>query len=202
MWRSRAARRKGGRRCRHLASRAGPPHLAGMSDRTPAADAASKRLSPWLAGLMALVPVVVVSLLGNAATMPQIPTWYPTLVKPPFNPPNWVFGPVWTTLFLLMAIGAYRILRLPAATQGRFQALSVYHLQLALNLAWSCVFFGLQSPLGGLLVIVPFLATILLTIALFAPLDRLAAHLQWPYVAWVSFATVLNASIWWLNRGA
>lgn len=162
--------------------------------------AASPRLSPWLAAAMAIVPVVIVSLLGNAATMPQIPTWYPTLAKPPFNPPNWVFGPVWTLLFLLMAVGVYRILRLPAGTPDRMRALVVYHLQLALNLAWSCVFFGLQSPLGGLFVIVPFLVTILLTIAAFVRLDRLAAHLQWPYVAWVSFATLLNASIWWLNR--
>lgn len=154
----------------------------------------------WIDALIAIVPVVAVSVLGNAVTIPQIATWYATLVKPPFNPPNWVFGPVWTTLFALMAYGVYRILRLQSGTPGRSGALIAYHVQLALNLAWSCMFFGLNSPLGGIAVIVPFLAMILVTIALFRPLDRLAADLQWPYVAWVSFATVLNVSIWWLNR--
>jgi translocator protein len=154
----------------------------------------------WIDALIAILPVVAVSLLGNAVTIPQVLTWYPTIAKPPFNPPNWVFGPVWTTLFVLMAYGVYRILRKPAGTLGKPQALIAYHVQLALNLAWSCVFFGLNSPLGGLLVILPFLAMILVTIALFGRLDRLAANLQWPYVAWVSFATLLNVSIWWLNR--
>lgn len=150
--------------------------------------------------LIAVVPVVAVSFLGNAVTLPQIPTWYATLAKPPFNPPNWLFGPVWTMLFALMAYGVFRILRLPTDAPGRARALAAYHLQLSLNLLWSCVFFGLNSPLGGLFVILPFLATILATIATFRPLDRLAADLQWPYVAWVSFATVLNGAIWWLNR--
>lgn len=154
----------------------------------------------WIDALIAIVPVVAVSVLGNAVTIPQVLTWYPTIAKPPFNPPNWVFGPVWTTLFLLMAYGVYRILRKPAGTPGKTPALIAYHGQLAFNLAWSCVFFGLNSPLGGLLVIAPFLAMILVTIALFARIDRLAANLQWPYVAWVSFATLLNVSIWWLNR--
>ncbi len=152
--------------------------------------------------MIAIVPVVAVSFLGNAVTMPQIATWYPTLVKPPFNPPNWLFGPVWTLLFALMAVSVYRILRLPAGTPGKAGALTAYHVQLGLNLLWSCVFFGLNSPLGGIFVIVPFLAMILVTIALFRPLDRPAANLQLPYVAWVSFATLLNVSIWWLNRAA
>lgn len=154
----------------------------------------------WVDALIAIVPVIAVSLLGNAVTLPQVASWYPTIAKPPFNPPNWVFGPVWTTLFALMAYSLYRILRLPAGMPGKAKALLAYHAQLALNLAWSCVFFGLNSPLGGIFVIVPFLAAILATVALFRPLDRLAANLQWPYVGWVSFATVLNVSIWWLNR--
>lgn len=198
MWRSRAPAGK----WRALASRAGLFHLPGMDSSSTAGGRkpATRQRPLWMDGLIALAPVVIVSLLGNAVTMPQIPGWYATLAKPSFNPPNWLFGPVWTTLFLLMAYGVFRILRLPADTPGRGRALLAYHVQLALNLAWSCVFFGLQSPLGGLFVIVPFLAAILLTIALFAPLDRLAANLQWPYVAWVSFATVLNVSLWWLNR--
>lgn len=154
----------------------------------------------WLDLLIAVAPVVAASLIGNAVTTPQIPTWYPTLVKPPFNPPNWLFAPAWTLLFSLMAISVFRILRLPAATPGKARALGVYHGQLALNVLWSCVFFGLHSPLGGVAVILPFLAAILWTITVFRPLDRLAATLLWPYVGWVSFATLLNISIWWLNR--
>ncbi|AMJ61844.1 TspO/MBR family protein [Bosea sp. PAMC 26642] len=154
----------------------------------------------WVDALIAVVPVVAASLIGSAVTVPQIPTWYPTLVKPFFNPPNWLFAPVWTTLFALMVYGAFRILRLPAATPGKGRALVIYHAQLVLNVAWSCVFFGLNSPLGGVAVIVPLLAMILLMIVVFRPLDRLAGDLQWPYVAWVSFATLLNISIWWLNR--
>jgi tryptophan-rich sensory protein len=154
----------------------------------------------WVDALIAVVPVVVVSLIGNAVTIPQVASWYPTLVKPPFNPPNWLFGPVWTALFAMMAYSVFRILRLPAATPGKSPALGIYHAQLVLNVLWSVAFFGLNSPLGGIAVIVPFLALILLTIALFRPLDRMAGNLLWPYAAWVSFATVLNVSIWWLNR--
>jgi tryptophan-rich sensory protein len=174
------------------------PHFAGMSASQSHAGVAPRPF--WVYALLAVVPVVAASVIGNAVTLPQIPTWYPTLVKPPFNPPNWLFGPAWTLLFTLMAVGVYRILRLPAGTPGRARALVTYHVQLGLNVLWSCVFFGLQSPLGGVFVIIPFLAMILVTIATFRPLDRVAANLQWPYVAWVSFATLLNVSIWWLNR--
>nr|WP_103720942.1 TspO/MBR family protein [Bosea psychrotolerans] len=154
----------------------------------------------WRNALIAIVPVVVASIVGSAVTVPQIPGWYAGLAKPVFNPPNGVFGPVWTLLFAMMAYAAYRILRLPVVTPGRARALCVYHVQLALNLLWSCVFFGLNSPVGGILVILPLLALILTTIVQFRPLDRLSAGLLWPYAAWVSFATLLNVSIWWLNR--
>lgn len=169
-----------------------------MSTATDPARSAPRPI--WIDILIAIAPVVAASLIGNAVTLPQIPTWYPTLVKPPFNPPNWLFGPVWTILFALMAYSVFRILRLPAGAPGKAWALSAYHIQLALNVLWSCVFFGLNSPLGGIFVILPFLAMILAMIAAFRPLDALAANLQWPYVAWVSFATLLNISIWWLNR--
>jgi tryptophan-rich sensory protein len=189
---------RAGAQALRLADSALVPHFRCMSQMSQKAGTAPRPV--WVDALIAIVPVVAVSLLGNAVTMPQIPSWYPTLVKPPFNPPNWIFGPVWTTLFALMAFGVWRILRLPAGTPGKGGALVAYHVQLALNLAWSCVFFGLHSLIGGIVVIVPFLAMILVTIASFRPLDRLAANLQWPYVAWVSFATLLNVSIWWLNR--
>ncbi|WP_420100537.1 TspO/MBR family protein [Bosea sp. (in: a-proteobacteria)] len=154
----------------------------------------------WAAVAIAILPVVAVSIAGSAATVPQIPSWYAGLVKPPFNPPNWIFGPVWTALYALMAFAVFRILRVPVGTPGRRRALVLYHLQLLLNFGWSFAFFGANSPVGGLLVIVPLLIAIVATITAFRPLDRLASGLLWPYLAWVGFATLLNGSIWWLNR--
>lgn len=161
----------------------------------------SERRSPlWAALIIAILPVVAASVLGGAVTVPQIAGWYAGLAKPAFNPPNWIFAPVWTALYALMALAAFRILRIPVGVPGRRRALLVYHLQLLLNIGWSFAFFGANSPLAGLIVILPLLVLILATIAAFRLLDRLAANLLWPYLAWVSFATLLNASIWWLNR--
>ena len=166
-----------------------------MNSAVPALPSARRPL--WLDILIAVVPVVLASVIGSAATVPQIPGWYAGLVKPPFNPPNSIFAPVWTTLFAMMAYAVFRILRQPR--QARW-ALIAYHVQLALNLLWSCVFFGLNSPLGGMAVLLPLLAMIFATIAAFARIDRLSSLLLWPYAAWVSFAALLNLSIWWLNR--
>jgi tryptophan-rich sensory protein len=164
-------------------------------------DSADRQPATWLALLIAILPVVAASLIGSAATVPQILGWYAGLAKPPFNPPNWLFAPVWTVLFALMGLAAFRVLRRSSGTIGRGRALLAYHVQLALNLAWSCVFFGLNSPAGGLVVIVLLIAAIIWTIRRFAALpDRFAAWLLAPYLAWVSFAAVLNLSIWWLNR--
>ncbi|WP_332691340.1 TspO/MBR family protein [Bosea sp. (in: a-proteobacteria)] len=169
-----------------------------MSTQT---DSTDRQPAVWLALLVAILPVVATSLIGSAATVPQIPGWYAGLAKPPFNPPNWLFAPVWTTLFALMGLAVFRVLRRPSGTISRSRALLAYHVQLALNLVWSCVFFGLNSPAGGLVVIALLIAAILWTIRCFAALpDRFAAWLLAPYLAWVSFAAVLNLSIWWLNR--
>jgi translocator protein len=154
----------------------------------------------YLYAAFSVVSVVLTSLAGNAFTMPKINGWYATLVKPSFNPPNWLFGPAWTLLFALMAFAVYRIWRLEPDTPGRTAALVVFHLQLIVNISWSAAFFGMQNPLLGLFVIAVFLALILVTIALFYPLDQTAGLLLLPYPAWVSFATVLNIAIWWLNR--
>lgn len=181
-----------------LASHTAPPHHRLMT--TPADIRSDRRPPLWAALAIAILPVVAASIAGSAVTVPQIPTWYAGLVKPPFNPPNWIFAPVWTALFALMALGAFRILRLPVGTPGRRRALLVYHLQLLLNIGWSFAFFGTNSPLAGLAVIMPLLVLIVAAIAAFRPLDRLASNLLWPYLAWVAFATLLNASIWWLNR--
>lgn len=169
-----------------------------MSTQT---DRADRQLPGWLAIILAIVPVAAASLIGSAATVPQIPGWYAGLAKPPFNPPNWLFAPVWTVLFALMGLAAFRVLRRPSGTLGRGRALLAYHVQLALNLAWSCIFFGLNSPAGGLVVIALLIAAIIWTIRRFAALpDRFAAWLLAPYLAWVAFAAVLNLAIWWLNR--
>lgn len=164
-------------------------------------DSADRQPNVWLAAALAILPVVAASLIGSAVTVPQIPGWYAGLTKPPFNPPNWLFAPVWTTLFALMALAAFRIWRLPTGTAGRAQTLLAYHVQLALNMLWSCVFFGLNSPAGGLAVIALLLAAMIWTMRRFARLDdRVSVALFVPYLAWVSFASLLNASIWWLNR--
>lgn len=155
---------------------------------------------PLIDALIAAAPVFLAGGLGNLATIPNIPTWYASLIRPPLTPPNWVFGPVWTLLYLLMAVAFYRVLRLGPATPGRNRAIGVFLLQLTLNAAWSFAFFGANSPALGLLTILPLLTLVVLTIVLFRPLDRIAANCLMPYAVWVSFATYLNAGFWWFNR--
>ncbi len=150
--------------------------------------------------LIAVLPVVACSYIGNKVTQPSIPGWYASLIKPAFNPPNWAFPVAWTILFALMAYAVFRVLKWPAETPGRTPALIAFFTQLALNSAWSIAFFGAQSPLLGLAVIVPFLAMIIVTIRLFNKVDPFASWLLWPYAAWVSYATLLNVSIYALNR--
>ena len=150
--------------------------------------------------LIAAAPVALAGVLGNIATIPNIPIWYASLIRPPLAPPNWLFGPVWTLLYLLMAFAFYRVLRLDPETPGRARAIGVFLLQLTLNAAWSFAFFAAHSPALGLLTILPMLALIVATIFLFRPLDSVAAGCLAPYVVWVSFATYLNAGFWWFNR--
>ena len=156
-------------------------------------------LAPLLRLLAAVLPVVAAGFLANLVTIPNIPTWYAGLVKPSFTPPNWVFGPAWALLYTLMAIAVWRILSMPAGTPGRGRALLAFYGQLALNALWSVAFFGMRSPSAGLVVILALLAGIVLTILAFRPLDRLAAWLLAPYLAWVAYATALNAAVWRLN---
>lgn len=166
----------------------------------PANDLLDRRPPLWAALALAIIPVIATSVAGGAVTVPQIGGWYAGLIKPSFNPPNWIFGPMWTALYALMAFAVFRILRLPIGTPGRRRALVVYHVQLLLNFTWSFAFFGANSPVAGLVVIISLLIAIVATIAAFRPLDRIASLVLWPYLAWVGFATLLNASIWWLNQ--
>lgn len=142
---------------------------------------------------------LVVGAIGGIATSSSVGSWYATLNKPAFNPPGAVFGPVWTALYILMALAAWRVWRAPAGDAPRRRALVLYGVQLALNLAWSLIFFGLRRPDLALLEIVVLLIAIIATTAAFARVDRPAAWMMAPYIAWVSFATLLTFSIWRLN---
>jgi len=143
-----------------------------------------------------VVICAALSAIGGAVTATSVGGWYQTLAKPAFNPPDWVFPPVWTTLFVCIAVAGWRAWRRPGP---RFPALAVYGLQLGLNLGWSILFFGLQSPGLALAEIVPLLATIAANMVLFWRIDRLAGLLLAPYLLWVAYATALNAAIWLLN---
>ena len=145
-----------------------------------------------------LVLSLLVSSLGGLLTAGSIADWYPTLIKPSFNPPDWVFAPVWSTLFLLMAIAAWRVWRRAGWAAGR-ASLTLYFVQLAGNLAWSALFFGLQRPGLALVDCVLLLILIIATTFQFRRHDGLAALLMLPYIAWVAFACVLNGAIVTLN---
>jgi tryptophan-rich sensory protein len=132
-------------------------------------------------------------------TTPAITTWYATLVKPNFVPPNWVFGAVWTLLYLLMGIALYLVWEKGFEKKEVREAIAVFGIQLFLNLLWSVLFFGLQSPLYGLIEIVILWVVILANIILFYRISRPAGLLLVPYLFWTSFAAVLNYSIWILN---
>lgn len=136
---------------------------------------------------------------GAVFTASAVGSWYTTLVRPEFAPPNWVFGPVWTTLYALMGIAAYLVWRHGWNRKNVRRALGVFAVQLALNAAWSPLFFGLHNPGAALIDIVLLWCAILATIVVFARISRTAACLLVPYLAWVTFATYLNYAIWTLN---
>jgi len=150
-------------------------------------------------GALAVIAVSAASFVGQLATYPNLAPWYAGLAKPLFNPPNWVFAPLWTRLYVLMAFAVWRILRLPQVSAAGRLALSLFFIQLALNAAWSWMFFGANNPLLGLINIVPQFLAILATVDAFHRLDRMAAWCLVPLVASVAFAGVLNVGIWRLN---
>lgn len=137
--------------------------------------------------------------IGGLATAPAIPGWYAALNKPAFSPPNWVFGPVWTALYAMMGIAACLVYEKGAGNKNVRMALAVFGAQLALNVLWSLIFFGLRSPLYGLACIAVLWLAIAATIVKFYPLSRPAGLLLVPYLLWVSFASILNFYIWVLN---
>lgn len=145
------------------------------------------------------VPLAVGGLSGFA-TAAGVSTWYPTLVKPFFNPPAWIFAPVWTVLYVMMGVAAFLVWRRGLGGKGVKVALAFFLVQLGLNGLWSILFFGMRAPGLALVEIVLLWLAIGATIELFRRVVPLAGVLLLPYWAWVSFATLLNASLWWLNR--
>ena len=138
-------------------------------------------------------------ILGSVFTAPAIPGWYAGLKKPSFSPPNWVFGPVWITLYALMGVAAYLVFKEGwEKKEGRI-ALAIFAAQLVLNSLWSFLFFGLRNPLLGLVDIVLLWLLILVTIWKFYAINKTAGLLLLPYIAWVSLATALNFFIFKLN---
>lgn len=151
-----------------------------------------------MAGLAGWVLFTFCAPLAGFASMPG--AWYAALEKPSWNPPSWVFGPVWSVLYVMMAVAAWRVWRI-GGWKERSCELGVYLMQLALNAAWTPLFFGLQRPGLALVDIVMLMAAAGWTACLFKRVDRIAAWLLVPYLGWLSFATLLNATLWWLNRG-
>lgn len=152
--------------------------------------------------LAIVVTCLAIGYFSGMVTKSSIETWYPTLIKPSFNPPNWVFAPVWSMLYVMMGVAAGLVWdRIEAEKEVVKKALVFFAIQLALNALWSYLFFGLHNPmLAGLEIIVLWLM-IYETYIQFAKINKIAGYLLLPYLAWVSFAAVLNGSIWWLNRG-
>jgi len=151
----------------------------------------------WKRAAISILPVVAAILLGQAATYPNLAPWYSHLAKPVFNPPNWIFAPVWTALYVLMAIAVWRMLGTDAAQKRA--ALILFFVQLAFNAAWSWMFFGLHDPLLGLADIVPQWFLVVATMLVFWRIDRLAGLCLLPLSCWVGFAALLNFEIWRLN---
>ena len=132
--------------------------------------------------------------------MGAVDTWYMAITKPSFNPPNWIFGPVWIVLYTLMGISAFLIWKEDIKNKAVRNALTVFILQLIVNILWSVVFFGAHSIMGGLIIIIILFILIVITIKSFYKVSKTAGNLLIPYLLWVGFATVLNFAIWQLNR--
>lgn len=145
-------------------------------------------LGSWSAGIV-----------GSIFSITAIPTWYQTLQKPVLNPPSWVFGPVWTTLYIFMGVAAFLVWKKGWEHKGVKGALTVFGAQLILNALWSVTFFGLHNPALAFVNIALLWVMIIWTITLFFRLTRPAAYLLLPYLLWVSFASYLNFAIWRLN---
>lgn len=149
--------------------------------------------------VLSLTLVTLVAALGGVATSRGVGDWYDSLERAPWNPPSWVFGPAWTVLYLLMAVAAWLVAREGLGDSAGQVALTLYAIQLALNLIWSVVFFGLRRPGLGLVVIVALFTAVAATAIAFNAVSQTAAWMLVPYLLWVAFAASLNAWIAFAN---
>ncbi len=149
--------------------------------------------------VVSLIIVFVAGGIGTIFTLSQIPTWYAALVKPSWAPPNWVFGPVWTTLYVLIGIALFLVWREGINRKDVKIALSIFAVQLILNVLWSVIFFGYNSLFGGLITVIILWIAILANIIAFYRVSKPAGLLLIPYIIWVSIASYLNYSVYILN---
>ncbi|WP_165249055.1 TspO/MBR family protein [Paludisphaera soli] len=163
--------------------------------------AGNRSVAAQAAGLVGfLLVTAAAAALGSMATIPNVDSWYAGLRKPPWTPPNWLFGPAWTLLYTLMAVAAWLVWRRrDVDPQARRNALGCWAFQLALNAAWSWLFFGFQKPGLAFVELVSLWLMILATLVSFAGIDRKAAALLVPYLMWVTYAWALNGAIYRLN---
>lgn len=154
--------------------------------------------SQWVGVAVSVALCFAAAGLASHFTRPAIPTWYEHLRKPAFTPPSWLFGPVWTLLYLSMAVAAWLVWR-ERGCGGVWTALALFLVQLALNALWSYLFFGLRSPAAALAEIILLWVAIFATVLAFWRISHAAGWLLWPYLLWVAFAGFLNLSIWRLN---
>ena len=152
----------------------------------------------WLGLIVFLVVCFAAAGIGGAVTTPKIGTWYATLVKPSWNPPNWIFGPVWSALYFCMAVAAWLVWRQDGFAGAKLP-LALFGVQLALNVLWSCIFFGLEMPGFAFIEVLLLWLAIAATMVTFWQCSMVAGILFVPYLAWVSFASVSNFTIWRLN---
>ncbi|MFH1300567.1 MAG: TspO/MBR family protein [Planctomycetota bacterium] len=152
----------------------------------------------WIGLIVFLVICISAGGVGALATTPEIAGWYRTLTKPPWNPPDYVFGPVWTTLYVLMAIAGWLVWK-PAGFRKAALPLSLFAVQLFLNVVWSFIFFGMHQPGWAFMEIIVLWLTIVATTITFFRCSKLAGWLFVPYLTWVSFASILNFAIWRMN---
>lgn len=176
----------------NVALRSRPQRLGGSAPPSPG-------LSLIVLGGFLLASFVVAGI-GGIATSNSVDGWYQTLIKPAFTPPDWLFAPVWTALYVMMAVAAWRVWRARGFLRNH-RAMILYAAQLVLNLAWPIVFFGMMMITGALITIVLLLFVVGATTIVFWQIDRFAGVLFVPYLMWVGFAFALNAGTWALNAG-
>jgi len=152
--------------------------------------------------LVSIIACFAAGGIGSVFTFKAIPIWYAGLKKPPYTPPKWVFGPVWTTLYILMGISVFLVWQSGLTSSGATLAFTLFWIQLCVNALWSVIFFGIKSKGVAVIAILVLWLLILATIVVSFPVSRWAGVLLIPYILWVSIASYLNIGVWWLNKPA